>query len=308
MPQFSVIIPLYNKEKSIIGTIQSVIKQTYKDFEIIVVDDGSTDQSLAYVKGILDPRLTYYEKKNGGVSTARNFGIKKAKGDYIAFLDADDFWDSQYLEKIAETISNQKDALVVASGFRLITDNSSTPITVSNTQRLIKIDNIMEYYSKSKWILNSSSICIHRNVFDNVGLFNEKEVLGEDLEMWIKISLKFDIYYIDSTLSNYCLDAMNRTMKRCYPKKEYSHMEYLRQIQPFIDKRKRRYLKKYLSSQTLNIALINLVRGNRKNALKLVSFSKCKYHFGKLLKFMLLILLPYRIVRFLLKLTNDNYA
>ena len=99
--KFSVIIPLYNKANYIKHTLLSVIQQSYSNFEIIVVNDGSTDNSLEIVQGIHDFRLKIFSKKNEGVSAARNYGINKAVNPYIAFIDADDRWDSLYLERFA---------------------------------------------------------------------------------------------------------------------------------------------------------------------------------------------------------------
>ena len=94
---FSVVIPLYNKRDYIKETIESVLLQTYTDFEIIVVNDSSTDDSLAIVQSFNDSRIRIYTKPNGGVSDTRNYGLKKALGEYICFLDADDLWTSEYL-------------------------------------------------------------------------------------------------------------------------------------------------------------------------------------------------------------------
>jgi len=90
---FSVVIPLYNKERSVKNTIESVLNQTFQDFEVIVVNDGSTDNSLEVVKSFNDERIRIINQKNSGVSSARNRGIKEAKYEWIAFLDADDLWE-----------------------------------------------------------------------------------------------------------------------------------------------------------------------------------------------------------------------
>jgi glycosyltransferase involved in cell wall biosynthesis len=92
MPRFSVIIPIYNKEKDVETTIKSVLNQTYVDYEVILVDDGSTDNSLNIVNAIEDDRIQIFTKQNEGVSKTRNYGITKSKAEYIAFLDADDYW------------------------------------------------------------------------------------------------------------------------------------------------------------------------------------------------------------------------
>lgn len=102
--KISVIIPLYNKVKSIHRTIDSVLKQTYNNIEIIVVDDGSTDGSDKIIRNIHDKRVRYISKSNGGVSSARNYGVLKAKGDYIIFLDADDYFLPNAIEILSNTI------------------------------------------------------------------------------------------------------------------------------------------------------------------------------------------------------------
>lgn len=103
---FSIIIPLYNKADYIAETLKSVLNQTYCDYEVIVVNDSSTDNSLEVASSFQDERIHIYTKENEGVSAARNYGIMHAKYDYIAFLDADDIWESDYLECQKKLILN----------------------------------------------------------------------------------------------------------------------------------------------------------------------------------------------------------
>ena len=110
MAFFSVIIPLYNKEDYIKNTLKSVFNQSFQDFEVIIVDDGSTDKSLQIVKQFIDDRLKVYIQKNQGVSVARNFGIEKAKSEYIALLDADDLWYENHLFELKKLIEIFPDA------------------------------------------------------------------------------------------------------------------------------------------------------------------------------------------------------
>lgn len=102
--KFSVVIPLYNKEKYIRNTLKSVLDQTVHNFEIIVVDDGSTDGSLQAANSIANEKIKVISQKNAGVAVARNVGVENAKADYIAFLDADDKWQPNYLENIEKLI------------------------------------------------------------------------------------------------------------------------------------------------------------------------------------------------------------
>ena len=100
MSKFSIIIPLYNKEKDIKKTLKSVLNQSFEDFEIIIINDGSTDNSEEIVKSIIDKRIFLYTKNNEGVSIARNYGVEKATSGFIAFLDADDYWHPNHLENL----------------------------------------------------------------------------------------------------------------------------------------------------------------------------------------------------------------
>ena len=102
--RFSVVIPLYNKRRYVRDTLQSVLAQSYPRFEIIVVDDGSTDESVEIVKSINDNRIRVIEQRNSGVSVARNRGVWEAKERYVAFLDADDWWHPDYLQRMVRLI------------------------------------------------------------------------------------------------------------------------------------------------------------------------------------------------------------
>src|SRR5210317_1000199 len=106
LPKFSIVIPLYNKEKDIKNTLESVFKQTISDYEIIIVNDGSTDRSEKIVSSIKDPRIKLISKENEGVSMTRNFGVEKSSAEHIVFLDADDFWYTNHLDNLNSLILN----------------------------------------------------------------------------------------------------------------------------------------------------------------------------------------------------------
>src|SRR5690606_35592492 len=111
------IIPLYNKERHIKSTIESVLAQTFQDFEIIIVNDGSTDNSEALVNSISDPRIKYFKQENKGVSTARNFGIEKSSAKLIAFLDADDYWYPNHLNHLKTLFETFPGCGIYATGY-----------------------------------------------------------------------------------------------------------------------------------------------------------------------------------------------
>lgn len=187
--KYSVIIPLYNKEHFIASTIKSVLAQTYSDFEIIIIDDGSTDNSLAVAKTFCDKRIKIIEKENGGVSSARNLGISIAKGEYISFLDADDKWHQDFLFEIDKLIQGY---------------NDYSFFCVAQYKRKIQIFKhdvtIIEDHCKYPYIYSSCSLCIKKDVFDNISGFREGIQRGEDLDEWLKISCKYHTVYLNKEL------------------------------------------------------------------------------------------------------------
>ena len=117
---FSIVIPLYNKEKQIANTIKSIQNQTFQEFEMVIVNDGSTDNSVEIVKQIADKRIKLINQENGGVSRARNTGIKNSSFEYIAFLDADDEWEKDYLENVNNMINQYAECSVFATNYKII--------------------------------------------------------------------------------------------------------------------------------------------------------------------------------------------
>jgi glycosyltransferase involved in cell wall biosynthesis len=196
---FSVIIPVFNKENTIRATIQSVLNQTYTNFELLVVNDGSTDESQDEVNSIIDGRLKCIDKKNGGVSSARNLGIIEAKGQYIAFLDGDDEWEQDFLETIVSLIKKYPDISVFSTGFAFLTNS-----VVTAAQKID--DGIVENYFKKALdtpVVHSSSICIKKDVFEIISPFNEKITHGEDLELWSRIGKIYKIAVCKEVKSYY---------------------------------------------------------------------------------------------------------
>lgn len=194
----TVIIPLYNKELSIKNTIQSVLNQTFQEFEIIVINDGSTDRSVERVESLNDARIRLIHQENQGVSTARNRGIKAAKYNWISFLDGDDWWDKSFLETF----------------YKLKTENSNTKVfigqyvQVNSKNKIIMLDrfplenghfNLYNYLS-AFW---SSSMLINKKVFEKCGVFDENLTHGEDTDLWIRIALEYKIFYTNKVVAFY---------------------------------------------------------------------------------------------------------
>lgn len=207
----SVIIPLYNKEQSIAGTIEQVLKQTFSDFEIIVVNDGSTDKSAEIVRSFHDHRIRLFEKQNEGVSSARNFGIRKAKYQYISFLDADDYWVDNYLEKLYQLIISFPECGMWGIGYGHEYDENSRELIEQNYFRGI-VDNYWKWHPLGAFW--TSSTTIRKDVFDTAGYFDERIRWGEDIDMWYRVILNYTVAFDSEVLVYYRQHAENRAMKK----------------------------------------------------------------------------------------------
>lgn len=210
---FSVVIPLYNKEKSIASTVESVLNQTFQDFEIVVVDDGSTDRSAAVVSSVPDGRIRLIRKENGGVSSARNVGFRNAKYDYVAFLDADDLWEKTYLEEIARLINDFPQCGIYGTGYSYL-DNGKyirAEKTLPDGFRGI-IENPWHDHIPHSYC-TTTSCCLRKALFD-VGGFDESVCYGEDIDVWWRIMLNYPAAYYNKSLAVYRFDFENRLMKK----------------------------------------------------------------------------------------------
>ncbi len=194
-PFFSVIIPLYNKEKYIQNTLNCVFNQSFDNFEVIVVNDGSTDGSLEILRKFSDHRLKIIHQKNQGVSVARNTGMENAKADYICFLDADDTWKQNHLQAFYDTITKFPEAKMYCG--RYVTQISKNTF-IEN--RFIDIPENYEGYVTDFFkssIINrialTSAVCIHKDIFNEIGGFDPTLKSDQDLDYWIKIALKHTI-------------------------------------------------------------------------------------------------------------------
>lgn len=193
-PFFSIIIPLYNKDKYIKNTLNSVFNQTFQDFEIIIINDGSSDNSLSEIESIKDSRINIYNQPNSGLSSARNSGITKAKANYIAFLDADDLWCKSYLECIHTMISIYKESNVFATDSLLWYKKKDPNLSFRNFNKG-EFRLITNYFEIARNIFSYSSVVFHKSVFRRIGKFNENLTYGEEEDFSIRCFLKFNLVY-----------------------------------------------------------------------------------------------------------------
>lgn len=224
--RFSVIVPLYNKAPYVEKAVRSVLGQTFTDYELIIVDDGSTDGSAERAQAALQTPsplgegeggevpitppfregtgVGFLRQQNAGVSTARNNGVAASKGDYVCFLDADDWWEPTFLEEMNQLIEDYPDAGIYGTNYYY----------VKNGKKRVQLDaptgyiNYCKVYAETLCMpLTSISVAIPRAVFYETGGFKPHLKLGEDFDVWIRIALKHKVAFLNKPLSNYNQDV-----------------------------------------------------------------------------------------------------
>ena len=205
---FSVIVPLYNKEISIKNTIQSILNQKYQKFEVIIVNDGSTDNSAKIVESIDDERVRLVHQKNQGVSAARNRGIIEAKCEWIAFLDGDDLWEKDHLQELIKMMHILPNYKVYVTSFKFSDDR-----IMFKHERSENIFSIENYYREAMYedLIWTSIVAINKACFDKVGYFNTQLNRGEDVDLWARLAKHYTIIKSSKITAIYRIDAENRT-------------------------------------------------------------------------------------------------
>lgn len=189
MPKISVIIPAYNAEKTIFKTIETVRQQTFSDFELIVINDGSKDKTLEIVQSIKDERIKVFCYENSGLSTARNRGISKANGEYIAFLDADDLWTSDKLElQLAAFDKNPGVGVAYSWTYFMDVDEQGKVLSLHPSASYSFVGNVYEKLLVSDFIHSGSNTLILKQAIDSVGQFDPTLKSCEDWDYWLRLS------------------------------------------------------------------------------------------------------------------------
>jgi glycosyltransferase involved in cell wall biosynthesis len=204
----SIIIPAYNCERFISETIESVIDQTFRNFEVLIVDDGSTDGLKRIVDEFAtrDTRIKYMYQKNRGVSSARNFGFRESHGKFIAFLDSDDVWLPENLELKVNRFDRDNVGLV-HSDASIINEHSEKNQSILRGMEGDVLDALLLWDGTQ--IPGPSSILIRRDVLDTVGLFDESLSTAADKDLFIRIAARYKIGRIDQVTWKYRIHSNN---------------------------------------------------------------------------------------------------
>ena len=195
----SVIIPTYNRSRTILRAIKSVLNQTYKNIEVIIVDDASTDNTEEIVKGLNDPRIIYIKHEtNKGGAAARNTGIKLAKSEYIAFQDSDDEWYPEKLQLQTDALLKaESDVGVVYSSFIRISKHKKEVIPGGHARNFE--GDIFKKILSNNFVTTQTAL-VAKRCFDKVGIFDESLPRLQDWELWLRISKHYKFIYISKPL------------------------------------------------------------------------------------------------------------
>jgi len=215
-PAVSVVVPLFNKGPYVTRCLESICRQTFGDFEVVVVDDGSTDGSGSVAEGLEDPRVRVIRQPNRGVGAARNRGISESAGALVAFLDADDEWEPGFLEAIAGLAGRYPQAGIFATGYRRCYGSRFDKETTVAARAADPARLITNYFAfvQSGDFVTSSNIAIPRKVLEQVGTFVEGLPLGEDVHLWARIALRYPIAHDARILAVYNTDSSERSFDR----------------------------------------------------------------------------------------------
>lgn len=238
---FSVVIPLYNKEDYIENTIKSVLAQSYQNFEIIIVNDGCTDDSVTVVTNLKSDVISIIHQKNLGLSAARNSGIRASKHNYIAFLDADDLWCKDYLQTIKKLITLNPAESVYTSASAILRPWQIPNLNVKpfDVDQVISTSN---YFTFKRNFFSNSSLVIKKEVFDTIGYYNEHVNYGEEEDFSIRCFSRYKLVHYNASKVYYLkgienqLTAPNNKIERKIPDySKYLTKENYKTLKPYID-------------------------------------------------------------------------
>lgn len=265
----SVVIPVYNKRRYLRRALDSVLAQTRTDFEVILVDDGSTDGSLDSIRAVDDARVRRIWQPNAGVSAARNTGIRIARAPLVAFLDADDTWDPGFLDAMLSLRDRYPDAGLYASAYRIKTpDTPARPARIAGLPAWPKRFISSDYFrlgTGGELPISASSVMIPRHLLLELDGFPVGEKMGEDQHLWWRICVQSAFAYDRRCLATYHQDALERACPANVPDDELPFSARLREELPALGLswRQRLHANRYMGAHLLHLARENARSGRK---------------------------------------------
>lgn len=297
----SVVITLYNKEKHIRNTLKGVLGQSFQDFEIVVVDDGSTDNSVSEVQRFKDPRIRIISQTNAGVSAARNRGILESKGEFIALLDGDDEWKPDYLATQYALAEKYPECDVFATDYEFRSNDGKISPTIIKRLHFDSEDGVLTNYfeiaSHSHPPLWTSAIMVSKNALELIGGFPYGIKSGEDLLTWARLACRHKIAYSRKPMAVFNIEGyyLKEKPKR-YPAFEDKVGYELKRLrenhnQPFL----RFYISHWHKMRSSVYMRLGIRKHSIKEAIKGLKYNPMNY---KLYAYILLNLLPKKLQPF----------
>lgn len=291
-PIFSVIVPLYNKEREVESTLRSVLAQTHQPLEIVVVDDGSTDRSAEIVESLGSPLIRLIRQSNAGECAARNRAMSEARGEWFALLDADDEWKPEFLEEVAAMIEEWPDCGIYSTAFDIV---SPTGRVRGNcpTQRGV-VDNFWRE-SMTRYVTIPSATVLSRKAVEQLGGFPEGMKMGGDQWMWIKLASHYGVCFSPRALCNYSMVASNRSGAIYTPEvTKYTLEEML--DKPYPSREEDFWRGEFVAKCAIGKALTLTAKGDTEFGRRVVrNFGYTRHYRRGLTKLRLLLLVPRRL-------------
>ncbi|MCG6137380.1 MAG: glycosyltransferase [Nostoc sp. LLA-1] len=315
IPKISVVIPAYNSEKTIKATIYSVLNQTFTDFELIIINDGSEDSTLDVISNIKDSRIQVFSYENAGGNVSRNRGLHYAIGEFVSFLDADDIWTSDKLASQLQALQQNVDAKVAYSWTDYIDENGN--FLVSGTHTTVNGD-VYEKLLVNNFLENGSNPLICREALIKLGGFDESLSAAQDWDMWLRLADQYSFVAVSSVQILYRVSGNSVSSN------------LIRQEKCCLQVLERAYYAKPLMNQNvLNFSLTNLYKyltckalqaplNKEKGAIAArfiwryfindsLKIKHIKFTFKLLLKIFIILILPIQISTVLLTKTKTNF-
>jgi hypothetical protein len=208
-PYFSIIIPTFNSYEKLLRAIESIKSQTFTDFEVIIVDDGSIDATQEKIQESICEKIHYFYKTNGGPASARNLGIKEASGEYLCFLDADDEFIS---EKLLEYYTASQNGEVFLFSDAEYFNEKTKSSTLFLCKEQMRYGNSFQSLMENNFIV-ASTVCVKKSVLESTAYFDEalKIKFVEDYDLWLKIAQKYPLTYVEKPLTKYYIHESNNS-------------------------------------------------------------------------------------------------
>lgn len=263
MAKVTVVIPLYNKEADITATLKSVLSQTMADFELLIIDDGSTDNSAQVVRSVQDSRIRLISKQNEGVAKTRNRGVEESVTPWVAFMDADDYWHPFHLEQLVGLTKRFPEAKWVGCAYeKRLTPNNIVPMQAPiMAEPQGWMGPIQSYFTESLYdtLAWTSALAFRKDFFQHLGGFDPAIThgAGEDTDLWLRAALKSPLYFCNRISARHNQDGSNRISHTPTLTRTYMDLD---RYEPFKDQHEG--LKQYLDLNRYSLAIQHKMAGD----------------------------------------------